>query len=60
MNPKPSPQDDPIQLYRHAKAGQSHHAELMLAVLDLPYETVDVSTPERNPTMWRRKIRPVV
>lgn len=42
MNPKPSPQYDPIQLYRHAKAGQSHHAELMLAVLDLPYETVDV------------------
>ena len=42
MNPHFQPQGAPIKLYRHAKSGHSHRAELMLALLDLPYETVDV------------------
>jgi len=32
----------PIKLYRNPKSGHSHRAELMLALLDLPYETVDL------------------
>lgn len=32
----------PIKLHRVAKSGHSHRAELMLAFLDLPYETVEV------------------
>lgn len=42
MNPKFPPQGAPIRLYRHAKSGHCHRAELMLALLDLPYESVDV------------------
>lgn len=33
---------NPIKLYRVAKSGHSHRAELMMALLDLPYETVEV------------------
>lgn len=32
----------PIKLYRVAKSGHSHRAELMMALLDLPYETIEV------------------
>ncbi|MEM7569047.1 MAG: glutathione S-transferase [Pseudomonadota bacterium] len=32
----------PITLYRHPKSGHSHRAEVMMALLDLPYETVDL------------------
>lgn len=32
----------PIKLYRTPKSGHCHRAELMLALLDLPYETVDL------------------
>ncbi|MEP3225563.1 MAG: glutathione S-transferase [Parasphingorhabdus sp.] len=32
----------PIKLFRVAKSGHSHRAELMLALMDLPYETVDL------------------
>ena len=33
---------DPIKLYRVLKSGHSHRAQLMMALLDLPYETIDV------------------
>ncbi|WP_299555807.1 glutathione S-transferase family protein [uncultured Tateyamaria sp.] len=32
----------PIKLYRNPKSGHCHRVELMLALLDLPYETVDL------------------
>ena len=32
----------PIKFYRVAKSGHSHRAELMMALLDLPYETIEV------------------
>lgn len=32
----------PIKLYRHPLSGHCHRVEQMLAMLDLPYETVDV------------------
>ncbi|MCE8018398.1 glutathione S-transferase [Halomonas sp. MCCC 1A17488] len=32
----------PIKLYRHPKSGHSHRVELMMALLGLPYETVDI------------------
>ncbi len=32
----------PIKLYRTPKSGHCHRAELMLALLDLPYETIDL------------------
>ncbi|EEE36595.1 glutathione S-transferase [Rhodobacteraceae bacterium KLH11] len=32
----------PIKLYRNPKSGHCHRAELMLAFLDLPYETIDL------------------
>lgn len=32
----------PIDFYRVAKSGHSHRAELMMALLDLPYETIEV------------------
>lgn len=31
-----------IQLYRHAVSGHSHRVQLMLSLLDLPFELVDV------------------
>lgn len=33
---------NPIKLYRVAKSGHSHRAELMMALLGLPYETIEV------------------
>jgi len=32
----------PIKLYRHPKSGHCHRVELMLALLGLPYETIDL------------------
>lgn len=32
----------PIKLYRNPKSGHCHRAELMMAFLDIPYETVDL------------------
>ena len=32
----------PIKLYRNAKSGHCHRVELMLALLELPYETIEV------------------
>ncbi|BDD91601.1 glutathione S-transferase [Pandoraea sp. NE5] len=32
----------PIRLYRHALSGHCHRVELMLHLLDLPYETIDI------------------
>ncbi|WP_299083134.1 glutathione S-transferase family protein [uncultured Ruegeria sp.] len=32
----------PIKLYRNPKSGHCHRVELMLALLDLPYETIDL------------------
>lgn len=42
MNPKFSADAAPIKLYRHPKSGHCHRVELMLAFLDLPYETIDL------------------
>ena len=42
MNRKFPQKCSPIKLYRHAKSGHCHRAELMLALLDLPYESIDV------------------
>jgi glutathione S-transferase len=32
----------PIKLYRHPKSGHCHRVELMMALLDLPYEAIDI------------------
>ncbi|MEM7258096.1 MAG: glutathione S-transferase N-terminal domain-containing protein [Pseudomonadota bacterium] len=32
----------PIKLYRNAKSGHCHRVELMMALLDLPYEPVEL------------------
>lgn len=42
MNPKFPPDAAPIKLFRHPLSGHSHRVELMLALLDVPYETVDL------------------
>ncbi len=42
MNTRFSTDANPIKLYRVAKSGHSHRAELMMALLDLPYETIEV------------------
>ncbi|MEX6507225.1 glutathione S-transferase family protein [Jiella sp. M17.18] len=34
--------DAPVILYRSPKSGHCHRVELMLALLDIPYETVDL------------------
>ncbi len=41
MNAKFSDKNAPIKLYRHPLSGHCHRVELMMALLDLPYETVD-------------------
>lgn len=42
MNSKFKKTAAPIKLYRNPKSGHSHRVELMLSLLDLPYETVDL------------------
>ena len=32
----------PIKLYRNPKSGHCHRVELMMAMLDVPYETIDL------------------
>ncbi|WP_286249848.1 glutathione S-transferase family protein [Marinobacter shengliensis] len=32
----------PIKLYRHPKSGHCHRVELMMALLDLPYQAIDL------------------
>lgn len=34
--------DVPVKLYRNPKSGHCHRVELMLALLEVPYETVDL------------------
>ncbi len=41
MNSKFPTDAAPIKLYRNVKSGHSHRAELMMAFLDLPYETIE-------------------
>lgn len=35
----------PVRLFRDARSGHCHRVELLLAMLDLPYETVEVDIP---------------
>ena len=42
MNPHFPQGQQPIKLYRHPLSGHCHRVELMLALLDLPYETIDI------------------
>lgn len=32
----------PIKLYRHPKSGHCHRVELLMSLLDVPYETIDL------------------
>lgn len=48
---------NPIRLYRFALSGHCHRAELMLSLLELPYEAVDVNLPgkeHKSPEFLRR------
>ena len=42
MNSRFSSTAAPIRLFRNPKSGHCHRVELMLALLDIPYETVDL------------------
>lgn len=42
MNTKFSSNNSPIKLYRHPLSGHCHRVELMLYLLNLPYETIDI------------------
>lgn len=42
MNVKFQRQNQPIKLYRNPISGHCHRVELMMALLDLPYETIDL------------------
>ena len=42
MNAKFPEQNSPIKLYRNPISGHCHRVELMLSLLDLPYETIDL------------------
>ncbi len=42
MNAKFSADKAPIKLYRTPLSGHCHRVELMLALLDIPYETIDL------------------
>ncbi|MDP5253304.1 MULTISPECIES: glutathione S-transferase family protein [unclassified Vibrio] len=42
MNTKFSASDSPIKLYRNPKSGHCHRVELMMSLLDLPYECIDL------------------
>lgn len=42
MNSKFSSNNKPIKLYRHPLSGHCHRVELMLSLLNLPYETIDI------------------
>lgn len=42
MNPQFPASNAPIKLYRSPRSGHCHRAQLMMAFLDIPYETVDL------------------
>ncbi|WP_191603186.1 glutathione S-transferase family protein [Marinomonas algicola] len=42
MNTKFATQNAPIKLYRNPLSGHCHRVELMLSLLDIPYETIDL------------------
>lgn len=42
MNNNTETNQTPIKLYRNPKSGHCHRVELMMAILDLPYETIDL------------------
>lgn len=42
MNTKFAAQNAPIKLYRNPLSGHCHRVELMLSLLDIPYETIDL------------------
>lgn len=42
MSARSSAPTNPIKLYRNAKSGHCHRVELMMALLQLPYETVEL------------------
>jgi len=42
MNSRLAAASAPIRLFRNPKSGHCHRVELMLALLDIPYETVDL------------------
>lgn len=42
MNSKFSASHSPIKLYRNPKSGHCHRVELMMSLLDLPYECIDL------------------
>ncbi|WP_053980180.1 glutathione S-transferase family protein [Marinagarivorans algicola] len=42
MNTKFAAQNAPIKLYRNLLSGHCHRVELMLSLLDIPYETIDL------------------
>lgn len=42
MNPNFPKHAAPIKLYRHPKSGHCHRVELMMALLDLPYQAIDI------------------
>ncbi|MGO2502958.1 MAG: glutathione S-transferase family protein [Cobetia marina] len=42
MNPRFAATSAPIRLFRNPKSGHCHRVELMLTLLDIPYETVDL------------------
>ncbi len=42
MNVKFSADNAPVKLYRHPLSGHCHRVELMLSLLDIPYQTIDL------------------
>jgi len=42
MSPKFPAQASPVKLYRSPRSGHCHRVELMMAFLDVPYETIDL------------------
>ena len=47
MNPNFSSSSAPIKLIRSPKSGHCHRVELMMAFLDIPYETIDLDMANR-------------
>jgi glutathione S-transferase len=42
MNNQFPAESTPVKLYRNPKSGHCHRVELMLSLLDIPYETIDL------------------
>ncbi|MBU2986275.1 glutathione S-transferase [Saccharophagus degradans] len=42
MNVKFPKENAPIKLYRHPLSGHCHRVQLMMSLLDIPYETIDL------------------